>query len=282
VNYFEKLPTITYDNRMAVNILARAKLSDNLKGDRRVLLPYTIGDGDRADLISRAYYGSTGYAWLVWFSNEVVDPYYDMSVSDFDLDILIKVKYGSLERAQRKIAFYRTNGEDDESIISEAEYNALPLNRQKYWSPVLDYLFNVRHYKRNTDHQVLNTNRIGSISITNVTGEFIVGEEVQYNGTNYAFCTYTSNTELAVQHINGQFTPDTVITGQESGATATIVSCNNAISTTLAYTDSLYWKAVSFYDFEKEENEKKREVLLMDTRYRNQVDQDLKRLMDPR
>lgn len=282
MNYFNKLPTITYDNKVAVNILARAKLSDNLKGDRTALLPYTISEGDRTDLVSRAYYGSTGYTWLVWFSNEVVDPYYDMSVSDYDLDILIQVKYGSIEIAKRKIAFYRTNGAQDETTLTTAEYNALPNNRQKYWEPVLDYNLNVRFYKRNRDPQTLSTNRIGTIAITNTNGTFILNEEIQHDGTNYGFCTYASDTELTVKNITGQFTAGTTITGKESGATATIVSCNNAVSTTLAYTDSTYWSPVSFYDYEKEENEKKREVLLVDNRYRNQVEQDLKRLMDPK
>jgi hypothetical protein len=283
MNYFDKLPTITYDNKIAVNILARAQLSDSIKNNATVYLPYTMDDGDRVDLVSRAYYGSPGYSWLVWFSNEVVDPYYDLVVPDLDLDELIVSKYSSIELAQRKIAFYRTNGiTRSEDRITIAEYNSLTNNRQKYWEPILDYLFNVKEYKRVSYAQTINTNRIGSITFANATGQFKVGEEIQYNSTNYAFCTYASDTELTVQHITGEFTADTIITGKESGATATIVTCNNAISTTLAYTDSLYWEAVSYYDFEKEENEKKREVYLVDSRLRNQIEQDLKRVMDPR
>jgi hypothetical protein len=33
MNYFNKLPIITYDNKVAVNILARAKLSDQNLGE---------------------------------------------------------------------------------------------------------------------------------------------------------------------------------------------------------------------------------------------------------
>lgn len=279
MNYFNKLPTITYDNKVAVNILARSKLSDQTKGDRRLFLPYTTSDGDRADMISQSYYDNPGYTWLIWFANETIDPYYEMSLSELDLQDYIIAKYGSTELAQRKIAFYRTNGNTDDRVLTKQQYENLPYGEQKYWEPVLDYLLNVKEYKRKDEPQEVSTNRIGSINITNLTGQFKIGEEVQYTGTNYGFCTYASNTALTVNNITGAFEVNTTIIGKESGAQATVVACNNAISTTQAYDQSQYWEAVSFYDYEIEENERKKEILLMDVRYATQAEQELKRTM---
>ena len=273
---------ITYNNNVAVNIMARAKLTDEIKGDRRLFLPYTMSEGDRADLLAQAYYNSPGYSWLVWFSNEVIDPYYDLPLTELDLQDYIISKYGSIELAQRKIKHYRTNGKDDDRILTVSEYQSLAYGIQKYWEPVLDYLFNIKHYKRKDEVQIISTNRLASISITGLTGTFKLGEEVQYNGTNYGFCTYSSATELTVNNVTGQFTVDTTIIGKESGAQATITACNNTLSTTQAYEDPTYWEAVSYYDYELEENEKKKEILLMDNRYSTQVEQDLKRLMQSR
>lgn len=280
MNYFNKLPTITYDNNAAVNIMARAKLSDGVKGDRSALLPYTLEDGDRMDTVAQAYYGNPGYAWLVWFSNETVDPYFDMPLSDLDLTEHIKIKYGSLELAQRKIAFYRTNGGQDDRRISSAQYNSFVNGEQKYWTPVLDYLLNVKEYARNTDSQTINTNRIASLTISNVVGQFKVGEEIQQTGTIYGFATFAGNTELTIQHVNGAFDVDANIIGKESGATAKITTYN-VVATTQAYEDVSYWSPVTFYQYELEQNELKREILLVDSRYRNQIEQDLKRTMDP-
>lgn len=282
MNYFNKLPLITYNNNVAVNIMARAKLSDEIKGDRRLFLPYTISEGDRSDLLAQAYYGNPGYSWLVWYSNEVIDPYYDLPLTELDLQDLIISKYGSIELAQRKIIHYRTNGKNDDRVLAINEYSNLPYGQQKYWEPVLDYLLNVKQYKRKDEVQIISTNRLASISITGLTGEFKIGEEVQYNGTNYGFCTFSSAAELTVKNVTGQFTIDTVITGRESGAQATIIACNNTLSTTQAYDEAIYWEAVSYYDYEIEENEKKKEILLMDNRYSTQVEQDLKRLMQAR
>jgi len=285
MNYFNKLPSISYNNTIAVNIMSRAKLSDNTKGNSGVFLPYTLEDGDRVDMLSRAYYGEPGYTWLVWMSNEVVDPYYDMALSDYDVMELIKIKYGSAELAQRKIAFYRTNGDTNPRLpkeISVAEFNNLTEGRQKYWSPVLDYLLNVRAYERNKDPQIINTNRIASATISNIVGQFKIGEEIQRNGTNYGFATYVSATDITMQHMTGEFEAGVTVTGKESGATATIVSCNNSVSVTPAVIDNAYWDAVSFFDYEIEENQRKREVLLVDSRYKSQVEQELRRTLDAR
>lgn len=280
MNYFNKLPTVTYDNKIAVNILARAKLSDQTKGDSRLFLPYTMSDGDRVDTLSQAYYDNPGYTWLIWFANETVDPYYGMPLSEIDLEDYIIQKYGSTELSQRKVKFYRTNGRVDDRTLSKNEYAGLPNGEQKYWEPVLDYLLNVKEYKRKDEPQEITTNRIGSIDISSVTGQFKVGEEVQYTGTNYGFCTFVSNTQLTVNNITGNFVVGTVIIGKESGARATVAACNNAISTTLAYEQPLYWEAVTYFDYELEENEKRKEILLMDVRYTTQAEQELKRTLN--
>jgi hypothetical protein len=265
--------------------MSRAKLSDNTKGDSRIFLPYSLEDGDRVDMLSRAYYGDVGYTWLVWMANEIVDPYYDMALSDYDVMELIKIKYGSIELAQRKIAFYRTNGDTNPRLpdeISVAEFNNLTEGRQKYWSPILDYLLNVKGYERNKDPQTINTNRIATATISNVTGQFKIGEEIQRNGTNYGFATYVSGTDITLQHMTGEIAVGVIVTGKESGATANVASCNNSVSVTPAVTDNAYWDPISFFDYEIEENQKKREVLLVDSRYKSQVEQELRRTLDSR
>jgi hypothetical protein len=284
MNYFNKLPIITYDNRVAVNILSRSKLSDQTKADSRVFLPYTLSDGDRMDMVSQAYYGNPGYTWLIWYANEIVDPYYETTLSEIDLEDYIISKYGSIETSQRKVAFYRTNGYADDRRISISQYSNLAAiantsGDQMYWEPVLDYLGNIKEYKRKNELQVVSTNKIVNLNINNVTGTFKVGEEVQYTGTNYGFCTYASNTQLTLNNITGTFLGGNVILGKESNARATVTANNTVIANTQAYTDSQYWEAVSFYDYEVEENEKKKEILLLDSRYTTQVEQDLKRTM---
>jgi hypothetical protein len=207
-----------------------------------------------------------------------------MPLSDIDFDEYMRSKYGSIESAQRKIAFYKINSDLDserERTLTTAEYNNLTGGLQKYWTPRLDYLLNVRDYIRNQDTQTINTNRIASLTIANTQGTFKIGEEIQQTGTIYGFATFVSSTQLTAQHINGNFTNGASIVGKESGATANIITSNNAVAVTQAFTDIGYWRPVTVYEHELDMNDSKREILLVDSKYRNQIEQDLKRTMDP-
>jgi hypothetical protein len=277
MNYFNKIPTIIYDGQVAKNLLARAKLSDKTMKNKSAFYPYTMDDSDRADTISQHYYDKPGYTWLIWMANNTIDPYYSMALTEDDFNNHIISKYGSQAKAMRKIAFYRTKF-DSETHISVSEYSALIPRFMKYYEPVLDAYNNIIEYKRKTDQDVTNTNKIITMSLSTVNGNFTVGEEVQVDGTNYAFVTLVDSNTISCQHVNGTFASGDQITGKESGATATVVSSTTIVET-IAFTDAAYWEAISYYDYERELNEDKKEVSLLDVRYKSQAESELKRLM---
>jgi hypothetical protein len=282
MNFFNKLPTITYDGKIARNIMARAKLSDATKNNNQLFFPYTNSGEVRADTLSHQYYKNAGYSWLIWFANEVIDPYYDMALNSYDFDQFIINKYGSIELAQRKISHYKLNWETNEAFISVDSYNSLQQNTKKYWEPALDYNLNVKGYMRKKDNQTLNTNRVGSINFSNATGAFIVGEEIQLQGdaTVYGFCTYADVSTLTIQHLQRSFFVNTTIIGKESGTQATITAVNNFLATTAAYTNSTYWSPVTYYDYEYDLNENKKQIVLMDAMQAGRAEQDLIRVMN--
>ncbi len=284
MNFFNKLPTITYDGKMARNIMARAKLSDATKNNNQLFFEYTNSGEVRADTLSYQYYKNPGYSWLIWFANEIIDPYYDMTLSSYDFEQLIISKYGSVEAAQRKISHYKLNWEDATADITVEAYNSLPGGSKKYWEPVLDYNLNVKAYARKKDDQILNTNRVGSITFNNATGSFKQGEEIQQlNDTAvYGFCTYADDTTLTLQHLQRSFRINTTIVGKESGVQAQVVDVNNFLATTAAYTNSNYWSPVTFYDYEYDLNEKKKQIVLMDAMQASRAEQELLRVMGDR
>jgi hypothetical protein len=267
---------------MARNIMARAKLSDATKNNSQLFFPYTNSGEVRADTLSYQYYKSAGYSWLVWFANEVIDPYYDMALSAYDFDQYIITKYGSIETAQRKIAHYKLNWEASTVDLSIEAFNSLSAGSKKYWEPILDYNLNVKAYRRKQDNQTLNTNRVGSINFSDATGTFIIGEEIQSqdDSTVYGFCTYADESTLTIQHLQRAFFGNTTIIGKESGAQATIVSVNNFLATTAAYTNSTYWSPVTYYDYEYEQNENKKQIVLMDAMQASRSEQELIRVMN--
>lgn len=280
MNYFNKIPTIIYDNHLARNIMARAKLSDNTKSNSRLFFEYTMTESDRVDHLSNLYYGNPAYTWLIWFSNNTIDPYYDMPLSELDFHDFIVSKYGSIELSMRKIIHYKNNWNDDNTVLSISAYNSISDATKKYWSPILDYNLSVKSYRRKTEDQTLSTNRIGMLTINNVSGVFVDGEEINHDLNNYGFSVGYDAGIMYVNNISGAFSSGHIITGRESGATALVVEADNIVSTTSAYTESYYWSAVSYYDYEYQLNESKKNIRLMDAQQTNVAEQELKRVMD--
>lgn len=289
MNYFNKFPLINYNGHTAVNLLTRAQLSKSTKGDKTVFYPYTIRDYDRADNLSENYYDSPEYSWLIWMTNDMIDPYYDYPLSDDDFEAYVKDKYGSIAEANRKIKYYRTKWVNDEGVISPAQFESLDSRYKKYHDPVVDMDYGITGYKRRKADVTVNTNKVLQITLGSRTGEFVKGEEIYKQGDTavYSECVHPVNypvpegfdAHIGLQHIVGTFSAGNVLIGKTSGATATI-GLVTTITETLATTEADYWESVSCYDFEYEINQKKKEIKLLDGRYRNQVESELQRVMD--
>lgn len=288
MNYFNKFPLINYNGHMAVNLLTRAQLSDQTRAQRSIFYPYTIRDYDRADNLSENYYDSPEYTWLIWMTNDMIDPYYDYPLSDDDFDAYVTDKYGSIAQANRKIKYYRTKWVNEEGVITTSAFNALTPGFKKYYDPVTDNNYIITGYTRRKADVIVNTNKAINITITGTaSGEFIKGEEVYKQGdaSIYAECTHPlnypvgSDPYLGLHNMVGAFTAGNVLVGKTSGATATVDTVT-VVSETLASTEADYWEAVSCYDYEHELNQKKRQVKLLDVRYRNTIDAELQRKMD--
>lgn len=280
MRYFTKFPTITYNGNVAKNLLARARLSDQIRKVRTAFYPYTTEDGDRTDTLSNLYYDDPGYSWLIWLTNNNIDPYYDVALSNDDFQDFIKQKYGSYSLASRKIYYYRNNWADNiDTSITKAAFDALTNNTQKYYEPVLDNVLNVAKYVRKREDDKIETNKIITFDVTSVSGTFTIGEEVRTDVSNYAFVTFANSSVMSAKHVNG--TLSGTVTGQESSATATVGTVTT-IKETIASTESTFWSPVTFYDHELELNESKKAIKLLSTEYKSKAEADLKRVMKTR
>jgi hypothetical protein len=284
MNYFNKLPTITYNGQLAKNLLARAKLSDDTRNNKLVFQRYTMNELDRVDVLSNYYYDNPGYSWLVWFSNDVIDPYYDMPLAELDFTRYLEAKYGSVEIAMRKIEFYRLNWVGIEETLTPQQFNALGETdlgkNKKYYKPVLDVNLIPVQYVINPKDYVVSTNRIEQYNLGATQGEFVVGEEVQVNGSTYATVEAVGPNFIICKHIVGGFNVDNTITGQTSGATTTILQIPELTKVINIPNDEItYWSPVTAFEYENELNELKKEVKLLDVRFKSQAENDLKRLM---
>lgn len=285
MSYFDKFPTIFYNGQQGKNLLARAKLTPEVKKNISMYYPYTIKDGDgRPDVLSYAYYNNPADVWMLYFANEVVDPYYDLGLPQEDFLRYIADKYGSIERAQSSIEFYRTNWMylDDTSITID-NYELLDPSEKSYWEPVLDNRATLVNYRRKREDIILNTNRILEVTVADPS-VFIKGERVSLvsNPHLYAFVLSATDSLINIQHVNG-FTPDVltgqVLRGSDSGSEQTVTSAKVLVENITQSVESKYWSPVTCYENEEEVNTLKRNIQIIDARYKNQLEDDLRKVM---
>lgn len=287
-NYFRHFPLVAYgnsvSNTVSVNMFAKVAFQKSLQERYEVFHPYTIQEGDRADTIAYLYYGDAGYDWLVYYSNNVLDPYYDWYMDHTTFKKYMTEKYGSLTDPQRKIKFYRSNYLNDDSLIEPAAYNALTENQKRYWNPLINRNNVPYKYERKKEDIIYNTNKVIQLNFTlNSNTVFTNGEYVTIQssgGAVQAAATLNvANTTVAtISSVTGAVNTSLILVGADSGATANIAS-TNTITTSISAELQSYYSGISFYDYETELNEKKKNIKLIDVAYVQAIEDEFKTLL---
>ena len=240
-------------------------------------------EGDRADTIANYYYGDPGYDWIVYFSNNIVDPYYDWYMDSNSFKNFITNKYGSLTVAKRNIKFFRSNYVSDDSMISTGTYNGLSSNQKRFWYPIVGADNNVIRYERKKEDIIFQTNKTQQLSISIVgntsfsTNEYIYqtsGAVTVSSGT----VSFSNSTVCIVSNIGGTISTSYNLNGGDSLANATVSSVVT-LSTDIDPEIQSYFESVSFYDYETEANEKKKNIRLIDVAYVSEIERQFKKLL---
>ena len=263
--YFDRFPVIDYDGNVAKNILARVDFTDKTKKDIYSTFQFTLEEGfERPDILSYNYYGSSKFDWMIYLTNNIVDPYYDYYKSAEDFKSYIETKYGSNSNARSITLFYRLNWHEDERTITTQQYDSLEAdetsNAQKYWRPKITNTGAVIGYERIKEDWTVSTNKILSLSLTVAPTAFEIGDRVSQTSTGaYATVDYIDleSNSLTVKHVNGTFAVN-----EAEG-----IEAITPIKQNIPEAESEYWYAVNAYDDEKETNELKRNIFVLKSSY---------------
>jgi hypothetical protein len=263
--YFDRFPIVDYDGNIAKNILARVDFTEKSKRDIYSTFQFTLEEGfERPDLLSYNYYGSSKFDWMIYLTNNIVDPYYDYYKSTEDFKSYMETKYGSNSNARSITLFYRLNWHEDERTITIQQYDSLiadeTANAQKYWKPKLTNTGAVIGYERLKEEWMVSTNKVLSLSLTVSPAGFAVGDRVTQTSTGaYATVDYIDieNKRLTVKHVSGSFTVNVAEGIKEI----------TPISQNIPDAEAEYWYAVNAYDDEKETNELKKNIFVLKSSY---------------
>jgi hypothetical protein len=165
--YFQSFPSITYGALSAINIMERTAILNSIFSTVYTFYPYTVKDGMRARTIAERYYGDPNLEWLVYFSNNIIDPYYDWPMDENTFNEYIIQNYGSIEEAQNKIISYRVNWYADDRVLSQSQFDTLQPYERKYWTPVYDSFNKPATYvRKQIDYQAVAQDGNGNITLS--------------------------------------------------------------------------------------------------------------------
>jgi|TARA_B100000315_G_scaffold116415_1_gene106751 hypothetical protein len=101
--YFKHFNQINYDVRgvknnvnidVITNLLQRVRLKLNFVKNQAFFAQHQIVDGETPEFLAYKYYGNTELHWVILYSHQATNPYYDWPLTYFDLKKFVIKKYG--------------------------------------------------------------------------------------------------------------------------------------------------------------------------------------------
>lgn len=276
MKYFSNIPTISYGNNFVRNILTRVKIVNDFKNKSSVYYPYVLEEaspsGVRYENLAFDYYDDVDNVWILHLTNEIVDPYYDIPLTQDQFESFIEKKYGSLRKAHEKIVFYRNNYDQDDSIITFSGYDSLIAERKRYWTPTVNYDNNIIGYERIKDDTVVSTNKVITMEISAANSLNIDEKVTQATTGATGFVAFCNTSVLTLQHIGGSFSNSYSIVGDDTAISADPISEITVLSQNISANVEAYFSPISAYEYESELNESKKTINVLDRRYASMLE----------
>lgn len=263
--YFTKFPTITYSGTPVRDITRRVVIEPQTVIDSATYYPYKVESGTRSDVVAHAYYGDQDVDWLIYLANGIVDPYYGWPMSDDQFEEYIVNKYGSVQVAKNKVAYWEVNWSEDRFSIPPGRYESMTTKLKEYWKPVLDVRGNASSYKRKEISATTSTNVIMKLYLDGSSQSEGVRVLVDSSKKMIGWCEviYVASDYVIVKDVRYQGVIDGLaIPGDESNSTS--VTSTSVVSRPISLDEVPYWSQVSYYDDEIAENEKLKTIMLLD------------------
>lgn len=272
--YFSFFPSLLYANTAATNIIAKMQFDASVLKRSVSFYPYTIVNDERADVVADNYYGDPSYDWLVYLSNNIVDPQNEWPKSEDQMNEFLTAKYGSVVKAQQQTAYYQVSYNFDDRVISPSVYTAMSAGQKKYWSPIVSTQNQVINYQRKELDTVVETNQVVMLSGTfqGLTPSDVIKQSSSIVGT----VSFANTTAVMIKHVSGTWTTDPVYfmsTGQQANATVTSAT---VVSQPIPLDEITYWTPVSVYESETNINESRKHIRLVSSSYVDIIERDMR------
>lgn len=255
--YFSYFPNVKHTGEMIKNITLRAKINDYTRSNPRIFLPYTVEDDLRPEDVALHYYGSVEYTWLVLWSNNIIDPYYDWVMNDDNLHRHIFKKYFDCVKA----------------YYADSDYvdNDYAIERDPTYQEVLSFTQNAKLTENIVEYRRYDDD---TASISRDSYDFVVNYQVSQGAPT------TSNRADGLTSLKSGDVYLDETSGTHYVWNSDLVSWE---VTNLSFVPSIIhseWYPIRFYEWEIEQNENRRHIELVDKVYLSQIKKELKAVMN--
>lgn len=282
--YFSKLPIIEYDGVTTRNITERVVMVTTPRMVPTNYYPYELKNNLRADQLAGNYYQDPNLDWMIYTVNNIVDPYYGWHLYEEDFEEFIIKKYGGIDYSQQLIAFYRNNWYDHLDEVTVSYYLAMTPDHKKYYEPVWGSAQKIKGYRRREWDWTMSTNRIEQWQITQSANaisnnQLLVIRDGDGFDVGWAYAVMTNSSVMLVKHIIGNNTPTNTIREWSNNANWATINSVTVLQTSIPDTEAVFWEPVSYYDVEREANENKRFIELLDSGFALETSEEIRKAL---
>ena len=269
--YFSAFPQITYANNLCLDISVRVGLFQQPK-QASFSSPSQIPLGARADTIAGSVYQDPTFDWVMYLTNNIVDPYVGWPLSQTDFYNYIVTKYGSVANAEQYILYWRTSWPIDNNMKYPPNwYNAQPEVIRKYFQPTFGARNEILYYTQQRLDWRVSTNAIENWTIEMDSGNTAYNEGdflsvVTANGQVGSAQVLSANlTNVIVNQPNGNTSPALAVTDfSNSSISNSVIVSTKIIEQAISLTEIVYWEPVTAYVWEHENNTYRQFINLLD------------------
>lgn len=196
MKFFRSFPKIL-DNKgnYVTNLLVRTDLIPELMNNESLFYQYDTQEGDTPEIIANKYYGDPYRYWLFLYGNNIMDPQWDLALSESNFNLYINSKYSAAANAlnQSIIQYTQTTINGYYKTISSYD----PVSQT---TSTNDYQLDYATYLTIPQHQQLSTTlEDGSTVTTTIT---------TYSQTIFDYEVSINENKRSVNILNERFAKD--------------------------------------------------------------------------
>lgn len=242
--FLEYFPRIVYDIErkrlsnytIVTDITFRLAFVKEVLNNISAYYYYTIRDGETPEILAENIYGSPEAHWIILYANEIYDPQYDWPLPEKAFRNYIVNKY----RNQAAVALSISNTAITDTQVLSFTQNTTDAN-------------SVHHYEK----QIIRYNRTDDVYFT---------MNLEVNGTNVASNTISTAPYEFYTSANTSDPRALEYTGSYA-----VYELNGK-----TFEETIKGAAITYYDYELEQNEKKRNIRIIKKEYYPRIIEELK------